>query len=556
MEYDGNQDRTRPLTRHAEPGRIQPAMTFLPIVERELRVAARLTGTYKRRVLAAAVVAVVTIAMLLVGALSDTPSHIGSSMFGTLSYLMLAFCLLEGVRKTADCLSEERREGTLGLLFLTDLKGYDVILGKLAATSLPSVYGLFAMLPMLGLSLLLGGVTQGEFWRRSLALINVLFFSLSAGIWVSARNRVERRAMGGTMLLLFLCLAGPLLAKGTSFRHFSPAFAFFNALELRYRMEATGYWQSILSTQILSWTLLVWAAFTVADFGEDEGGAAGWLGWRERWRRWEFGDTRMRVELRREMLALNPAYWLAGRSMGRLFLWISMAVVTLGYAMVPFIMNWSSYLPALVFFPLVINYFVKVFMAWQACHCLAEARANNAMEMLLSTPLSGERILEGQVLALQRTFLKPVVTLLMIEAFGGYAVLAYLSTSGSGDMAGAVIGVLVVGAFLAGVFGLDIMAVTWVGMWFGLSAKNETQAVFKTVLYVLIIPLFFGIFYCFGIPFLIAWPIVCTVLAREKLRSQFRRLATQRFSGTQEAPGWWPFQTSVPARPRIGDKML
>ena len=45
------------------------------------------------------------------------------------------YCLLEGTRLAADCRGEEKREGTLGLLFLTDLQGYDVVLGKYLATS-------------------------------------------------------------------------------------------------------------------------------------------------------------------------------------------------------------------------------------------------------------------------------------------------------------------------------------------------------------------------------------------------------------------------------------
>src|SRR5581483_8680677 len=117
-------------------------MTFLPIVERELRVAARLTRTYRSRALMAAILGIVAIIMLLFGALGPAPAQMGGTMFATLSWMVLGFCLLEGGRTTADCLSEERREGTLGLLFLTDLKGYDVVLGKLAATSLNSIYGL------------------------------------------------------------------------------------------------------------------------------------------------------------------------------------------------------------------------------------------------------------------------------------------------------------------------------------------------------------------------------------------------------------------------------
>ena len=38
----------------------------------------------------------------------------------------------------------------LGLLFLTDLRGHDIVLGKLAATSLRAVFGLVAIVPVAG----------------------------------------------------------------------------------------------------------------------------------------------------------------------------------------------------------------------------------------------------------------------------------------------------------------------------------------------------------------------------------------------------------------------
>src|SRR5262249_10875761 len=116
--------------------------------------------------------------------------------------------LFTGVRSTADCVSEEKRDGTLGLLFLTDLKGYDVVGGKLVATSLNSFYGLTAIFPMLAIPLLMGGVTSGEFWRISLVLANTFFFSLATGMFMSAVSNSARKAMAGTFTLVLFFSAG------------------------------------------------------------------------------------------------------------------------------------------------------------------------------------------------------------------------------------------------------------------------------------------------------------------------------------------------------------
>src|SRR5580698_5628155 len=105
-------------------------MTFLPIVERELRVAARRRGTYGMRTKIAGA-ATLAFAGCFVASEVAPSMTLGKTLFQGLSWLCLCYCLTAGRLMTADCLSREKRDGTLGLLFLTDLKGYDVVLGKL-----------------------------------------------------------------------------------------------------------------------------------------------------------------------------------------------------------------------------------------------------------------------------------------------------------------------------------------------------------------------------------------------------------------------------------------
>src|SRR2546427_3900975 len=169
-------------------------MTFLPIVDRELRVRARQKSTHRTRLIGAVLASGLVALMLLASAFGRGVGRFGGFVFVALAWLAFLYALLEGARNTADCLSEEKRAGTLGLLFLTDLKGYDVVLGKLIATSLNSFYGLIAIFPVLAIPLLLGGVSIGEFWRMTVVLANALFFSLAAGIFVSAISQNARKA--------------------------------------------------------------------------------------------------------------------------------------------------------------------------------------------------------------------------------------------------------------------------------------------------------------------------------------------------------------------------
>ena len=186
-------------------------MSFLPIVHRELLIASRARSTFRNRSLTVGVVSAVAAILLIFGFYGANLSLAGRGLFETLTFLSAMYCLLEGVRKTADCLSEEKREGTLGFLFLTNLRGYDVVLGKLASNSIHSFYGLLSIMPVLALPLLMGGVTQGEFWRTSLALLNMLFFSLSCGIWVSSWSRDEQSSMSRTFALIGVMVIAPTL---------------------------------------------------------------------------------------------------------------------------------------------------------------------------------------------------------------------------------------------------------------------------------------------------------------------------------------------------------
>src|SRR5437870_838045 len=182
-------------------------MRFLPVVERELRMAARRRSTYGLRLLAALAAFSLTLWICTLSARGQPPSELGKSLFAVLTIIAFGYCLLIGPFLTTDSISSEKREGTLGLLFLTDLNSLDVVLGKWAATSLAGFYGLLAVLPVLGIPLLLGGVTPGEYGRVALAVVNAILFSLTAGMFVSALSRDQTKSILGSLILV-LALSG------------------------------------------------------------------------------------------------------------------------------------------------------------------------------------------------------------------------------------------------------------------------------------------------------------------------------------------------------------
>ena len=309
-------------------------MTFLPIVERELRVAARKRATFWLRVVAALVALVIGgSAMLLTPTLSVVRMPMGGPIFATLTWLSLAAALSAGLFFTSDCLSEEKREGTLGFLFLTDLRGYDVVLGKLLATSLRCVFALLAIFPVLAITLLLGGVEAGQFWRTILALSHALFFSLSAGMFISALSRNSQKALAGTLLLLLLlvglgpCVDGLNQFAGGSYRPLlslvSPGYVFMVA------SNSPAFWPAFLVSQGVAWTLLALASGLLPQTWQERPGrtSAKALGRRYSWR---YGGVKRRALLREKLLNLNPVMWLAARERGQAFdLWCA-ALLSLG----------------------------------------------------------------------------------------------------------------------------------------------------------------------------------------------------------------------------------
>jgi len=484
------------------------------------------------------------------------------------------FALFAGLGSTSDSLSSEKREGTLGLLFLTDLKGYDVVLGKLAATSLGALYGLLAVVPVLAIPLLMGGVTAGAFWRVVAVLLNTLFFSLASGMFVSSLSRYPRQALSGTLLLVLLVTGGlPLAGFGLSgfasarlvnkaFLLPSPGFAFYLAVDptTLTAWGSVALWQSLLLTHLLGWCWLCAASWIAPRVWKDKPASVNRLIWRDRWRELILGDAARRRAFRARLLAINPVFWLASRErqtatypwiflsgMGAIWIWAWGQDRTL----------WSD-LSAAVFLTYALHLFMKAWMLSLACNSLVVDRDNGALELMLSTPLSTRELLRGQWLALRRHFLLPVGAVLLFDLFW-----LALGFSGKGRPQDPPEGMLVC-AYLAnmGMFALDLVALAWVGMWKGISSRRASQAARAALARVLVLPwvifaagwvglLLLGLlagfrsFPLLGVSAVFAWffaglavDVVCIQWARGKLHRELRRVAAQRFSnapGTGEA---------------------
>jgi len=462
-------------------------MTFLPIVERELRLKARKNRTVSRCGMAAIAV------LMSFGFISVSfnagrnPAEIGQGLFWSCAAVAFVFTVLAGPLLTADCISEEKRQGTLGLLFLTDLSGADVVLGKLVAASLPAFYALIAAIPVLALPFFLGGVTAAEFWRMTTLLLSTLLYSLSISICISTINQDGRTAF--LAALATFCALGVvpligtfgLLGSGNFWSHFLALFPapgpLFFQVKGRFAAGGSEFGSSLLLLCFLSAAFLAVACLMVTRAWKEGGASNGFSqshsGTGPTKRRWHIGDRSARKE---KLLAENPVWWLAERT--TLHSWITHTFWVV--AILLWLAGYSAVrqrsIPLLHVFACVyaLHALVKCWIAWEASRRFAEDKRSGALELLLTTPLGSRRILSGWLMGLRRRFLGPVAMLFALDAH-----LWWSSNSGQW-----LLGMIAtIGLFVA-----DAYTLCWVGLWMGLVSKTSVHAFAHSVARVLALP--------------------------------------------------------------------
>lgn len=481
-------------------------MTFLPIVGRELREGSRRPGTYWLR---AAVVGWATAAGI-VSSFIEVPRTVGMGpvLFWGLAAVAMVFCLLAGRIFTADCLSREKREGTLGFLFLTNLQGYDVVLGKLVATSVNAFYALIALVPLMAVPMLAGGVSRGELERSALVLANTFFLSLTVGLFASAVSREYRMATAANfiffLLLGFLPATIGLVIYGfdnISGRYFlahgwfysCPIYTLARGADNFYRAMPSHFWLSLLSLHLLAWVMVLVSCLVAPRAWRDKTESARRPLWR--WseiKRWaNFGAPGKQAGFRKKALDRNPYYWLSGRArLKPLQVWLVLSAFAVWWINLVHqsrnMLNLELYLPPF----LLLCFLLKTWVAQEVVQRLGEDRQSGAFELLLPTPLSARDILRGQLMALRRQFLTPLVAVMAVTLF------LFLEIDPAA--------VSPIRHFLLVewvVLPLDIMALAWTGMLAGLTTRTPGRAVSYTMGRVLALPAscVLLVFYAIGI---------------------------------------------------------
>jgi hypothetical protein len=233
-----------------------------------------------------------------------------------------------------------------------------------------------------------------------------------------------------------------------------------------------------------SWFCLILASIVAPRSWQDRPkGDKRWR-WSEWWNPWTNDGRAEREAFRRRALDLNAVLWLIARTSAKPSVIWAFLILLAGiwcWGWWSFRREWLN--PGVyVGTAVLVNFGLKCWFASEAARVLAESRRIGSLELLLSTPLTVEEILRGQWLALRRQFLGPVVAVLFIECVFMLALVR--------DAVPDEDRLLWFSLWTAGMAMLiaDLVALYWVGMWQGLTARNPLRAAGGSLLRVLVLP--------------------------------------------------------------------
>ena len=477
-----------------------PVMISLPIAYREMLVLARSPLIYRGRI-------TISVLVLLAATVLGTFHHFlgfrQTFVFLPLAgFFLLLYSLFAGAQATADSISREKREGTLGLLYLTHMRTGQILFGKLISHSLLVFYGLLTVFPLLSLLLLLGGVDGKGMLKLCIASLNVLFFSAAIGLFCSSIGQDRKRTAGGaTWIILLFWFIPSNLATYLAFRRTAPPwvieallaispsqmFAFLSPVP---GTAAGSFLATFAVIHLIGWAFLLGAAWHLPRRWQEKAAPAGKRTFKERWVQFCYGNTADRGKRRSKFLRLNPIYWLSARNRLKPLTTSILFVLLLSFFGWLIYINPRSATEMLVVFTIILMLVEKVALAGAACTRVNEEHEQGTLELLLSTPLSVREFVRGNTLTLlwQFRFVGLLILGLQILVCGWWISEEWPFNSPEERM------ITAFGAAILLLHYLDLYTISRFGLWACVTAKNPKQAPQTTIGMIVFFPVMvFGI---------------------------------------------------------------
>jgi ABC-type transport system involved in multi-copper enzyme maturation permease subunit len=141
-------------------------------------------------------------------------AHFSLILFEVLGYVQLALLLFFAALSAAGTITQEKDRRTFVLLLLTDLRNYEIVLGKLLGSLLQIGLFLIGMVPVLMFLVLLGGVSGEQVLGAALVLAATALAAGSLGGLIALWRDKTFQALALTtlFLMLYLCVVHGLSA--------------------------------------------------------------------------------------------------------------------------------------------------------------------------------------------------------------------------------------------------------------------------------------------------------------------------------------------------------
>jgi ABC-type transport system involved in multi-copper enzyme maturation permease subunit len=139
-------------------------------------------------------------------------ARFGLFLFAIFSWVQLALLLFFSALTSASAISLEKDRRTFILLLLTDLRSYEIVLGKLLGSLLQIVLLLLGVLPVLALLLLMGGISPAQIGQAGLIMAATALAAGSVGTVIALwrEKTFQTLALTVLFLVLYLCLVRAL----------------------------------------------------------------------------------------------------------------------------------------------------------------------------------------------------------------------------------------------------------------------------------------------------------------------------------------------------------
>lgn len=231
-------------------------MSVLPVIVRELRAQSRQPLTYWLRIVAGLSLACAlglalwaasarVLPVWIGGGAPISPNPIrtfGSALFGKLNLFIFAAIWLFVPLAAADAVSRERREGTLVLLYLTELRSWGILVGKAFVHMLRSLSLFLTMAPWLMLPVIFGGVELRDIRMALLLDATAVLLAMAAGLLASTIPRDWLKAVILAEIFSAILLVMMLSVHGAVLKH-----AVNVGVPVGLRPGTPAYWRSGLA---------------------------------------------------------------------------------------------------------------------------------------------------------------------------------------------------------------------------------------------------------------------------------------------------------------------